>query len=111
MSRLEETMAWQIRAAGLPAPVREYRFCERRWRFDFAYPDRKLAIECEGAVWSGGRHTRGKGFIADCPKYNRATVLGWDILRFTGDMIDSGEAIATLQSYFDDVRDLWHNAG
>ena len=67
---------------GLPKPVAEFRFePERRWRFDFAWPESKIALEVEGGVWSGGRHTSGKGFAADMVKYNRAVCLGWGVLR------------------------------
>jgi hypothetical protein len=61
---------WQIRAAGLPYPIREFRFHpERRWRFDYAWPGAWLAVEVEGGVWTRGRHLRGAGFIRDCEKY------------------------------------------
>jgi very-short-patch-repair endonuclease len=77
VSKAEETLALQIRAVKLPEPVREHRFhAVRRWRFDFAYPDQKLAIEVEGGVWSVGRHTRGAGFTKDCEKYNTALMDG-----------------------------------
>ena len=55
----------------------------RKWRIDFAIVDLKIGIEIEGGVFSGGRHTRGAGFIADTEKYNAAATLGWVILRFT----------------------------
>jgi very-short-patch-repair endonuclease len=80
-------------APDLPPATPEHRFAPpRRWRFDRAYPDRKLAIELEGGVWSGGRHTRPAGFEADCDKYNCATVEGWRVLRFTAKMLDSDPA-------------------
>lgn len=67
-------------------PVKEHFFCTgRRWRFDFAWVSEKVAVEIEGGTWSGGRHTRGSGFIKDTEKYNRATEMGWAVLRYTGD--------------------------
>ena len=81
-----------MRAAGLN-PEYEYRFHPpRRWRFDFAFPDKKVAIECEGGIFTNGRHTRGKGFAQDCEKYNQASLDGWVLLRFTGRMITDGTA-------------------
>ena len=80
---------------GLPPMVIEYRFCERRWRFDFAYIDHKIAVEIEGGVWSRGRHQRPKGFIADCEKYNRAAMDGWKVLRYTAETM--GQAVEDLK--------------
>ena len=70
----------------------EYRFDpERKWRFDFAYPQWKIGIEVEGGTWTGGRHTRGSGYEKDCEKYNTAAMRGWMVYRFTGKMLQSGE--------------------
>lgn len=67
----------------------EYRFHpKRKWRFDFADPFQKIAIELEGGVWTGGRHTRPEGFTKDCEKYNAAALLGWRVFRFTTKMLD-----------------------
>ncbi|HTJ77686.1 MAG TPA: hypothetical protein VL357_01700 [Rariglobus sp.] len=67
---------------GLPAPVAEHQFePARRWRFDWAWLDSKIALEIEGGVWTGGRHTSSAGFAKDMSKYNRASVLGWRVLR------------------------------
>ena len=88
-----------MKAMRLPAPQREFRFHpERRWRFDFAWPDRKVAMEVEGGVWSGGRHTRGAGFEGDCEKYNIAVLAGWKVLRVTARHIKSGAALEWLES-------------
>ena len=97
-SDLEETLAFQIRVAGLPAPEREYRFHPvRKWRFDFAWPAVKVAVEAEGGTYSRGRHTRGAGFADDCIKYNEAALLGWTVLRFPGKEILAGRALDTLE--------------
>jgi very-short-patch-repair endonuclease len=59
----------------------------RRWRFDFAHPATRTAVEIEGGQWSGGRHTRGSGYSKDCEKYNEAGFDGWTVFRLTGEMI------------------------
>ena len=88
-SDLEATFALQLRSLGLPEPEREYRFHPvRRWRFDMAWPDAMLAAEVEGGVWTRGRHTRGAGYVADCEKYNAATMLGWRVLRIPTPMVE-----------------------
>lgn len=97
MSAAEEEFALHCRVNGLK-PEREYRFDgTRRWRCDFAWPERLLAVEIEGGVWSGGRHTTGKGFSADCEKYNALALRGWRLLRFTPDMVKSGLAIQQVK--------------
>jgi len=57
----------------------------RKWRFDFANPELKIAVEQEGGVWIFGRHNRGKGFLSDLEKYNAATIMGWRVLRYPPD--------------------------
>ena len=70
--------------------VKEYRFHPTRmWRFDFAFPDLKIAIELEGGVYTRGAHTRGAHYKSDCEKYNSASILGWVVLRYTTDMINN----------------------
>lgn len=95
-SALEERFWWLCRTSGaVPMPAREFKWHpERRWRFDFAWPSERIAVECEGGVWSGGRHTRGQGFTDDCEKYSEAAAAGWLVIRATKAQIDSGQAIA-----------------
>ena len=48
LSQGEEAFALHCRAEKLE-PVREYIFHpKRKWRFDFYFPERKLAVEIEG---------------------------------------------------------------
>jgi hypothetical protein len=97
-SPLEASLLLDIRAAGLPEPAREYRFHPvRKWRFDLAYPDLLIAVECEGGTYSGGRHVKPQGFEGDCEKYDEAELMGWMVLRFTGNMIHDGRAIRYIQ--------------
>lgn len=84
---------------GLPAPVPEHSFePSRRWRLDLAWPSHRLALEVEGGVWTGGRHTRGAGFLKDMEKYNRLAVLGWRLLRVTPDRLLTPETVALVRS-------------
>lgn len=89
-SSLERTFAyyWRALAPDAPEPTPEYRFAPpRRWRFDYAWPDARVAVELEGGVHSGGRHVRGAGFERDAEKYNAAAASGWRVLRYTGGML------------------------
>ena len=85
------------RSYGLPEPVAEYRFCERRWKFDYAWPDRKLALEVEGGLWIMGRHNRPSGMLKDFEKYNRAAVLGWRILKCTPRTLCTSATLETIK--------------
>jgi very-short-patch-repair endonuclease len=80
-----------------PGWLEEYKFCERRWRFDFAHTELRIAIEIEGGVYSRGRHVRPKGFLGDMEKYNRATVLGWQVLRMTPQQFDGLEFVPLVK--------------
>lgn len=83
-SHLAMTIELRLLAVFGRKPEGEYRFHpERRWRFDFAYPDLKIAVEAEGGVFGHGRHTRGMGYVKDCEKYNQAVLLGWRVFRYT----------------------------
>ena len=66
---------------GLEKPVPEFRFHPtRRWRFDWAWPDRKLAVEYEGG--SHSHHHKFYGYRNDLEKYNEAALLGWAVFRY-----------------------------
>lgn len=89
-------------AAGIQRPIPEYRFHEiRKWRFDFAWPYQKLAVEIEGGIWGGrrgrGRHVRGKGYLADMEKYRMAEMMGWHVLRYATQ--EWATCIRDLQSF------------
>jgi very-short-patch-repair endonuclease len=88
-----------LRDAPLLEVVSEYRFHpERKWRADFAILNKRILIEVEGGIWTGGRHTRGAGFAADMDKYNIATLLGWRLLRFTPSQIKDKTYLALVDA-------------
>ena len=66
--------------------VKEHKFHPtRKWRFDYAIPEHKIAIEIDGGVWTQGRHTRPQGYLNDMEKFNAAAAMGWVVLKFTPD--------------------------
>lgn len=82
-SNLERKFKLYWRAMGGPALDQEHQFhTTRKWRFDFAIPEIRVAIEVEGGTYGGGRHSRGVGFSKDCEKYNTAALLGWTVFKF-----------------------------
>jgi len=97
----EELFVVQMRCSNIPEPVREHKFHDtRRFRFDFAWPERKVALEIDGGVFSQGRHNRGKGYENDCIKFAEAAKLGWRVYRFSTGQVRSGEAISYISSEF-----------
>lgn len=91
---------------GLPDPATELLFHpKRKWRFDYAWPTRMIALEVHGGIHSGGRHTRGRGFVEDRAKMNEATLLGWTVLEVTPEHIKSGQLRAWLLAAFNQDPD------
>jgi len=88
-------------ACGLPKPEAEVRFHPtRKWRFDFGWREKKIALEVEGGVWIRGRHTRGSGFLKDMEKYNAAAAMGWRVLRVTPTEMKNGAVFGLLKDVF-----------
>ena len=99
-SHLEETLAFQIRASALPQPLREYKaMADRRFRWDFAWPDHRLLVEVQGGIWLKSGHSSGGGITRDCTKLNLATLAGWHTFQVTKDHIESGEALLWIKTY------------
>lgn len=66
---------------GLAGAVAEYRFhLQRKWRFDFAFPASRVAVEVQGGLFSRGRHTRGAALVKEYEKLTAAAVAGWRVL-------------------------------
>ena len=89
-SYLEASFDLMLRTQGkdIPPPVAEYKFhSKRRWRFDFAWPLEKVAVEIEGLTREGGRHQRPEGFRGDCEKYEAALLAGWRVYRIPGNWV------------------------
>lgn len=79
--------------SGLPDFIPELEFHPvRKWRLDYAWPQRKVALEVHGGVFKKSRHTTGVGFTKDREKMNEAQLHGWIVIEVTTDQLTSGEA-------------------
>ncbi|ARG36211.1 DUF559 domain-containing protein [Acinetobacter baumannii] len=93
----EMVLATHLRACKIGFE-QEYKFHpKRKWRADFLITGTKILIEVEGGIWSGGRHTRGKGYIGDMEKYNSAAMMGFTVLRFSTEQVKSGMALKQIE--------------
>lgn len=78
--------------------IPEYRFHPvRRWRFDYAFPEYKVALEVEGGIWVKGRHINPAGFTKDMEKYNTASSMGWAVVRCEPRKLYTQETIDLLR--------------
>ena len=98
---------------GLPDPVPEHRvLATRRFRFDYAWPDRKIALEIEGGFFGTGRrcpacrqlprsgHSSVRRLKDDADKYSFAAAIGWTIIRRWPDALLTHETRAMLRAAF-----------
>lgn len=93
LSEGEELFALQLRVERLQF-TRQYVICEdRRWRFDFAAPEKKLLLEIHGGIWTAGEHARGRGITRDCEKVSTACILGYRVLLATTEQVKSEQAL------------------
>ncbi len=98
-SDLEATLALHLRANDFPAYETEYKFHpKRRWRFDLAWPEQRIAVEVQGGIhMAKGGHNTAAGITRDCEKGNEAIVTGWKVLHVTREQIENGSAINWLR--------------
>jgi very-short-patch-repair endonuclease len=75
-------LAFQLAAVPIRGCVLQHRWHPvRKWRFDLAWPERKLAVEVDGGLYIRGAHSRGADREADMEKDAEAMCLGWRVLR------------------------------
>jgi len=99
----ESSLALDLRSHKI-AYQTEFKFCQhRKWRSDFLIIGTKILVEVEGGTWSGGRHTRGKGYEQDCEKYSWAASNGWTVLRYTTKQVNAGNAILGVLAAIENV--------
>lgn len=104
MSHLEILLLEQIRQARLPEPEQQVAIIpKRRYRFDFAYPRLKVAIEVDGGTWkrtSQGRsagHAHPARITLDNEKRNLARLLGWRVFQVDTTAVHDGSALEIVR--------------
>ncbi len=76
---------------------RELKFSRhRRFKFDFAWPSCRVALETDGGIFSQGRHNRAAGFARDCEKGNLAVLEGWTVFRLCTGQVDEANVRSIL---------------
>jgi hypothetical protein len=93
----------QIRSCGLPIPEREFvGIAGRKFRFDFAWPAHRLAVEVQGGIFRGkaGAHSSPAGITRDCEKISLAASQRWYVMPVTSHQVRSGEAVGWLMEFF-----------
>lgn len=109
MSELSDTLSFQLKALKIEHQREANLVPGRRFRTDIFIPP-AIVAECDGATWTGGRHTRGQGVEDDCTKQNLLVTLGYRPMRFTKQQIKSGKAVEWIQaamkvaSYYEEAR-------
>ena len=99
-----------LKFAGLPQPTHgqgcelpEFQFHEtRKWRFDFAWPEKMIAVEYQGINWqpksdNKSGHQSISGLIRDCEKFTEASLAGWTLILITAESVNSGQAVGWIE--------------
>lgn len=88
----------------------EYQFVlDRNWKLDAAVACCKLAIEIEGGSFGGKGHRGITNFNNDMEKYNRLSVEGWHLLRFTPKQVKSLMIVDGDTTFFDTLTKYFYN--
>jgi hypothetical protein len=65
--------------------------------FDFAFVDSLVALECQGGLFTNGRHSRGAALLKEHEKLNEAAARGWRILFTTPDKLCMAETVEIIK--------------
>jgi len=96
MSDLSEILSWQLQAAKVPHRREVTLVPGRKFRTDILVGD--LAVECDGATWANGRHSRGSGIETDSEKQCLIAMQGYRPMRVTRRQIESGKALSWIEA-------------
>lgn len=90
------TLRLLLKEKGLTIEAEHKGIPDRQFRFDYAIPALKIAIEYEGIIGAKSRHTTIGGYSTDCEKYNLATAAGWKVLRYT--VVNCGNLVSQVMA-------------
>ena len=96
-SKLENAfwLAWKKVGIDGYEPFKQFKFHQtRKWKFDFAWPVYKLAVEIQGGTWIKGRHTSGSSREGEYEKMNAAQRLGWCVLQYGTERMKDPASVA-----------------
>lgn len=83
-SPIERRLLQAMKAGGVPTPCCQFSFRDEAGQLitvaDFAYPEHKLAIFCDGFAW----HGTSEKLASDAQKRNFLQARGWRVLTFWG---------------------------
>lgn len=100
----ENMLAAQLHLYGLGSYFkREFIIKElgRKWRWDFADPEHKVAIEFQGAIWIPNRgHSGGIGLRNDFAKGNAAQFHGWTVFHFDDWAVSNKSAVKMIDAFY-----------
>ncbi|MEM9033783.1 MAG: DUF559 domain-containing protein [Actinomycetota bacterium] len=99
-SELERLVEDLLMRAGLPRPRRQHQ--TPGGRVDFAYPDRRLAIEADGRRW----HARADRMLDDRRRDRNNSAAGWITIRCMWE-----DVVKTPDRLVGELRDVWTAAG
>lgn len=117
MSKYEDLFALQAEAAGLTferqvrlipiqrtKPLHKNKALKTRHKVDFLFRSAGIVLEVQGGTWSGGRHTRGKGYEGDCLKQALLQLEGFTVYYCTGSQVESGQALSWVREAIDNDK-------
>lgn len=88
------------RAHGVPEPDHEFKFdAKRKWRIDYFWGNsgKPVAMEVQGAIFTGGRHVRGAALVREHEKLNHMAIAGIRVLFVTPKQLETGEAFELVR--------------
>lgn len=106
-SSLEEYLHYLPMNLGLVAVFcREYRFHpERKWRFDYAWPNLKIAVEYDGIMHRTVGHNSLAGILRDSEKINEAQRIGWRVFRANAKNVEDGTFFTLIEAVLIEAKE------